>query len=198
MRDMTQSHVATWVIGIKGVHLEFLWLFNLRDTTDYLHDMSHSYVHMCDMTHAYARHDSFIQYVTWLIHYCDMTHSYVWRDSSIHVTHPCMWHDSSINVAWLIHMCDVTHPCVWHDLFIRVAWLIYVTIDFLHILNIFKMCMRHVMISIIKYTWCRKLAFICVTWLTHSCDMSHSYVWHDSYKWQTHPYAWHNAFIFVT
>jgi len=35
--------------------------------------------HVCDMTHSYVWHDSFIC-VTWLIHMCDMTHSYVWRD----------------------------------------------------------------------------------------------------------------------
>jgi len=39
---------------------------------------------MCDMTHSYVWHDSFIR-VTWLIHMCDMTHSYVWHDSFIYV-----------------------------------------------------------------------------------------------------------------
>ena len=43
-------------------------------------------------------HDSFIC-VTWLIHMCDMTHSYVWHDSFIYV-----WHDSFICVTWLIHI----------------------------------------------------------------------------------------------
>jgi len=58
-------------------------------------------IHMCDMTHSYVWHDSFIC-VTWLIHMCDKTHSYV-------------WHDSFICVTWLIHMCDMTHSYVWHD-----------------------------------------------------------------------------------
>ena len=35
-------------------------------------------IHMCDMTHSYVWHDSFIQ-VTWLIHTCDMTRSWVER-----------------------------------------------------------------------------------------------------------------------
>jgi len=42
-------------------------------------------IHMCDMTHSYVWHDSFIC-VTWLIHMCDMTHSYVWHDSWRYVT----------------------------------------------------------------------------------------------------------------
>ena len=66
---------------------------------------------MCDMTHSYVRHDSFIR-VTWLMHTCDMTHSYV-------------WHDSFICVTWLIHTCDMTHSYVWHDSFICVTWLIH-------------------------------------------------------------------------
>ena len=65
-------------------------------------------IHMCDTTHSYVWHDSFIHvtwpfiYVTWLIHICDMTHSY-------------MWHDSFICVTWLIHMCGVSHSYMWRD-----------------------------------------------------------------------------------
>jgi len=32
---------------------------------------------------------------------------------------------------------------------------------------------------------------ICVTWLIHMCDLTHSYVWHDSH-------VWHDLFICVT
>jgi len=46
-------------------------------------------------------------YVTQLIHICDITHSYVWHGSFICV--PYMWHDSCICVTWLIRMCDTTH-----------------------------------------------------------------------------------------
>jgi len=53
-------------------------------------------IHMCDMTHSYVWHDSFIC-VTWLIHMCDMTHSYVWHASFISV-----WHD----------LYDMTHSHV--------------------------------------------------------------------------------------
>ena len=50
-------------------------------------------------------------------------------------------------------------------------------------------------------------AFICVTWLIHMRDMTHSYVWHDAFicvTWRihmcdmTHSYVWHDSFIFVT
>jgi len=65
---------------------------------------------MCDMTHSYVWHDSFIC-VTWLIRMCVMTHSHV-------------LHDSFICVTWLIDVRDMTRWCVWHDSCIRVTWLV--------------------------------------------------------------------------
>ena len=49
-------------------------------------------------------------------------------------------------------------------------------------------------------------SFICVTWLIHVCDMTHSYVWHDSSMTtfskisldMTHSRVWHDSFICVT
>jgi len=60
--------------------------------------------------------------LTWFIHMCDMTHWYVWHDSFICVTRltwlicvdmsdvsiTCRMHDSFTRVTWLIHMCDMT------------------------------------------------------------------------------------------
>ena len=68
-------------------------------------------LHMCDMTHSYVRHDSFLC-VTGFIHICDMTL-------------PSVWHDSSISVPWLIHMCDMTHPNVSRDSFICKTWIFH-------------------------------------------------------------------------
>ena len=50
-------------------------------------------------------------------------------------------------------------------------------------------------------------ASMCVTWLIHMCDMTHSHVWHDWFTcvtWlihicdMTHSYVWHDAFTWVT
>jgi len=82
-------------------------------------DMIHTWhIYICDMTHSYVRHDSFIC-ATWLIHMCDMTHSYLWEECSICVT-------------WHVNMCNRTYTCVtwvghelmhvWHDVRYAYAW----------------------------------------------------------------------------
>ena len=77
-------------------------------------------IRICDMTHSYVWHDSFIR-VTWFIHKCTMTHSYVCHDSFIYVTclicmrdmtRSYVWHDSFIHVTWLIHTCKLCVVCV--------------------------------------------------------------------------------------
>jgi len=107
--DVTRP-CATWLMHVWH---DWFWLAGLT-----------SEVRVCDMTHSYMWHDSFIC-VTWLIHMCDMTHSYV-------------WHDSFICVTWLIHawkasfVCDMRHvthlSCVtcpipmWHDSLWHSVW----------------------------------------------------------------------------
>ena len=67
--------------------------------------------------------------VTWLVCMCDMTHSYVWHVSFVYVTTlNCMCditqlymtfsyvgHDLCIRVTWLIRMCDMTYSYICHD-----------------------------------------------------------------------------------
>jgi len=104
-------------------------------------------IHMRDMTHSFAWHDSFIR-VTWLIYTRDMTHLYAWHDSFICVTWLIrirdmarFWGDrtrTAVFQTWLIHICDMTHSYVWNVSFVSVIWLVH---------N------------------CENDSFICVTWL---------------------------------
>ena len=63
---------------------------------------------MSDMTHSYARHDSFVN-VTPLTHAHDVTHLYEWHDSFTWVTDKyeyvtrLSWHDTFV---WLPYSCD--------------------------------------------------------------------------------------------
>ena len=62
----------------------------------------------------------------WLMNMCDMTHSYEWHDSFICVTWLIhVWHNSVIHVTWIIHTCDVIHSYEWHNSFTVVTLLIH-------------------------------------------------------------------------
>jgi len=174
---------------------------------------------MCDMTHSYVWHASFIC-VTWLICVCDMTHSNVWRDSSI-------------RVAWLIYMCDMTHShiCggVQHDATHCNALPTLGHTDAIGTKRHQKTQMTHSTAS------CNGQRTYSCVWRDSSifCSVTHSYVWHDSivfvtrlirthaggrhsrmllmkgqmtlsFEWlihmcdMTHSYVWHDSFICVT
>jgi len=142
--------------------------------------------------------------VTWLSHMCDVSHSFVWHDSfmcvcvCVSVMHRSpsrcihVWRDSVICVTWLIHLCDVTHSCVYVCV---CRWcidhhLVVLMFDVTHL------CVWHDSV-------------MCVTWLSHVCDMTQSCVWHDSFmcvcmcmSLMHRPshciHVWRDAFIRVT
>ena len=163
---------------------------------------------MCNMTHSYAWHDSFIC-VTWLIHMCDVTYSYVWQNSFMCVTwlihmcdmtHSCVWHGSFIRVTWLIHMCDIAHLYVWYGSFIRVTWLIHMR-DMTHSSPLppphsqahppththsLSLPHIHATIRLLRKVHGRshvihapEIAYIWGTWLIYAWDVTRSWVWHD-------------------
>jgi len=144
---------------------------------------------ICDMTHSYVWHDSFIR-VTWLIHMCDCCTA----PRPVYVTHmneSCHTYEWVVSHIWmsrayvsLLHrtapcICDMTHSYVWHNPLIRVTWLIH-------------MC-----------HCCTAPRPVYVTWLIHMCDTTHSYVWRGSFICVTAAphcamYMWHDSFICVT
>jgi len=69
-------------------------------------------IRMCDMTHLYVRHDSYVwrdscMCATWLIHMCNMTKSYV--------------HMTPGSFTPVVYMFDMARSNVWHDSFTWVA-----------------------------------------------------------------------------
>jgi len=106
----------------------------------------------------YLLHDSFIC-VTWLIHMCYVARSYE-------------WHDSFVCVTWLIHMCNMTYLYLLHDSFVCVTWLI-------HIYGMARVC------TLVALVYQGDLSQQ-VTYLLYAsfntCNMTHSYMWHDSFR----------------
>ena len=188
----------------------------------------HVWHDVCDMNQPHVWHDSFIC-VPWLIPMCAMTHPYVCHDSSICVTwlrwricsaqhahifgaseclfhqrcvmsrtphshtHSYLWHDSFSCVTWLIPMCDMTHSYVWHESFLCVTWLIH-------------MCDMTYLYVFAAIPCCRLNQRWCVMSRTHThtpipvCDMTHSYVWHDSFIcviWLIHTCDMTHLYVFA-
>jgi len=155
-------------------------------------------VHAWDITHIHVWHDSFTC-VTWLTHMRDMSHAYVWRDSCRCVTwlvHVCdvtrlcnitlfnkelphARHDSCTCVTCLTRVRDMTHVYEWRDSFICVTWQVHVC-DVIRLCDI-TLCNKELLH--VRHDW-----GTCVTCLTRvrdmthvMCDMTRSYVWHDSF-----------------
>jgi len=173
-------------------------------------DVTHSYmwhdsiicvkwlIHICDMTHSYVWCDSFI-YGTRLNRICNMTHCCV-GTMSLSSLRPLKM---AVCVTWLIRMYDMTHLYQWHDSFMCVTWLIAVRAQCLgSILNLLKGQPKwHKIVSLCGIYKCDmtyhmpnmtrwSVGTMCwlsigPTWLIHMCDVTHSYVWHDSFLYLT-------------
>ena len=122
-------------------------------------------------------------------------------------THPYAWHPSfvmswlTLCVTWLT-LCATRHlPLCAHP---RQWWVRQWSIKTKPTLVCIQMCdMTHLCVwldSFICVTWLIHMydmthsyvkqsellfVFMCVPWLIHMCDMTHSYVWHDSFICKT-------------
>jgi len=196
--------------------------------------------HICNMTQTYMQHDSNI-YATWLKHICNTTQTYMQHDSNIYATrlkHVCnmtqtyMQHDSNIyarrlvhffwldtnvlhfrrrhpqgarRVACLIHTCDIPH--LRHDSF--------ATLLIRDMIHLWHYSFVTVLIRGITHSPRQPRHELAVTCLIHTCTVTQSYVWHDSFTcsdktrscWtpeqsgamsdMTHTCTWHELFVYV-
>jgi len=118
----------------------------------------------------------------------------VWHDSLSHVwmSHVTHIHDSAHSYVWHDPLCTRSHARSWFGAAVLMVqpWrgrLVY------------KGCAIRTATSNEPPLW--KDSFICVPWLSHMWDMTHSFVWHDSIvcvTWlihmcdMTHSYVWHD------
>jgi len=86
---------------------------------------------------------------------------------------------------WFIFMRDVTESYAWRDSVICVTWLIDLLDVHVYDMTIF------IHVRYVSLAW--HSSFLCVTCVILMCDMTHSYVWHDS----IHSCAWHASLLCV-
>jgi len=157
---------------------------------------------MCDPTHLYGWHDSFI--------YIPLFFAYAWHDVLIYVIWPIRPRDMShsyachVRVPLIVHVCAMTHSYIllflayaWHDVLIYVLQGGEDPQDALSLLVIFRKralqlvallwkmtCNLKFPMSLLHPVWLIRLCdttHSCVPWLIRTCTMTHSYMWHDSF-----------------
>jgi len=191
-------------------------------------------IRKCDVTHSYVCHDSFIllasslrrRRCSWgLLRWLDprslqhtATHSSRWRIGARRRVLLCAVVFFSRNLVHLcvalLHMCvDPLHMCVAFcadvlGLF-AVGWdCLWMRFGVTDPTGRRRWCHRGLFgvttpgATYVWHDWC-----VCVTWLIHTFDMTHSNVWRDSFICvtrlihvcdMTHSYVWHDSFICLT
>ena len=130
-------------------------------------------------------------------HQCLQKHGQILCDKTFVTTHLYVWpwHVSFICVTWLMHMS----ACSKTEVRVQLVSLIC------------ALC--HTYGWVMSHRWMSRVAHVnescdtCEWVLLHMCDMTHSYVWHDSLIYATrlihmcdmiHPYVWHDSSMCVT
>ena len=182
------SHVSHMTHSWNVSHI---WLIHMRDICVTWHMTCHTYdLFICHTLHI------------WLYHMCDTC-----------VTWRVTWHIMNVTHTLIRHVChkyasttQIRHvTSVWHDAYVwhskdmqrmpRIRqYNIYTPVQHKYAMSymcdITHMCDNHNMAR-----------------HAHTCDVMHSYVWHDAFMFVTwlirvrdmmHPYVWRDAFICVT
>ena len=174
---MTYIHMYIWDIYI---YIYYLW----KET--YIHmyiwDMHRLYIHI----YTYVWHESFIY-----------THIYIFECRCEYIFEHMYIYLHKGGVVCCCHLRGhrtVYMKCIYLYIYIYIYTYIYIYIHiYLHIAensaaaaadegdrrNSNVTWLIHVRDMTHSYMW--HDSFMCVTWLIHVCDMTHSYVWHDSY-----------------
>jgi len=74
--------------------------------------------------------------------------------------------------TWLVHTRDMMHAYAWQDLSVCVMWRIYTC-------GVTYSCTRHAVLICELICEMRHAVLRGVTWLIHTCDITHSYLWQD-------------------
>ena len=125
-------------------------------------------------------------------------HEWMWLVNEWVKSHTRMSHVTHTNESWMNHVAHVNvnelcHTCVaFACVCVRERACIHVCHDPFHICGMTHPNMRDMSTL---YLW--HDSFIRVTWPIHTCDITYSNVWHDSFTTHdmTPSYVWHDSLI---
>ena len=114
---------------------------------------------------------------------CLMSH--MWISHVTHMNESCLTYEWVMSQLWMSHVSCMNESCLTYEWVMSHIWMSHVSHDWV---------MSHMTCLMLSYV--THDPFMCVTWLIHICDMTHSYVRHDSvsryHTWHTtHSCVWH-------
>ena len=222
-REMTHPHVwhdsficVTWLIHMCDMTPDICvtWLIHMCDVT---HSCVTWLTQTCDVTHSYVSiiwnviqrwRMGWLRLVGSLKSYVSFAKEPCKRDDILQKRRMISRSLLIVATPYLIHMCDMTHLHMWCDSFVCVTC--HIESCHTHTKSrVFGCCkvLQGVAVCCIYFPLHLPSVPISVTLLIHKCDMTHSYVWHDSFicvTWLIHmcdmtpSHVWHDSFLCMT
>jgi len=129
--------------------------------------------------------------VTWFVHECDMTYAWV-RSVSLHEgvgafhvrpINTCAWRDC-VSVYIYVHIYMYTYIHVYIHTCIHTYVCDMTVCVYIYVCMCTYVCIHisiHTCMCDVTRSWVWHDSFISATWLVRECDMTRSWVWHDSF-----------------
>ena len=132
--------------------------------------------HMAHMKELCLTHECVVSCTAMCRNMLSLPHKLMGNENDMHLNGPygMIW---SIIPYWNIISFLLKHP-YWNIISLPIN-------QYSHI-RMIMICRLRCVVHLSAFVWFIRMSdmthsFICVTWLTHICDLPHSYVWHDSF-----------------
>jgi len=153
--------------------------------------MSHTHMNESCHTHIWMSHATHMNeschthiWISHVTHMNESCHTHIFQAIS---THGGVQHSAAICV-YVTRICK-SHRYMWHYvtnywvtnyMYIRVSYILVTLVSHTHICHSYIPVSWLIHMRDMTHIYLWHDSFICVTWLIYTCDMTYSYAWHDS------------------